>query len=1040
MECPFPSWSYYIKDEYSPSHHLCQIINELIPVFDRYYENHSEQQLLSPYTYIDHSLVPIKITGDIIDAMGVSATFAALKHKYNQGLKVLIQGGHYQVNRVNQTTIDWQKIRIQEKLADDVVDSGRVPRQVECELSGDLVDGHVPGDIVTCSGIVKCLESEKTKETGQLYYLYIDVMHIKGKDEKEGKDSMRFSEKDLRGINEIYNYQGDLFKLLVHSVCPTVFGHEMVKAGILLTLFGARKRENNGVRSDPHMLIVGDPGLGKSQLLTASVKLAPRGVYVCGNATTTAGLTVTICKDSETGDTALEAGALVLGDQGVCCIDEFDKMKEHHALLEAMEQQSISVAKSGIVCSLPARTSIIAAANPVGGHYNKQKTVSENLKMNGALLSRFDLVFILLDVADENMDAFLSDHIMKIHSGTLTTGAKRVVQRQTESCSLLERLRIFSNEEIDPIPPSLLRKYISYARTYSKPKLTKEAAELLQNFYMQLRKKYNTTPITTRQLESMIRLSEARARSEMRDQVTAQDAQDVIDLMKTSLWDTYDDGRGVDFNRSQLGTGNSRQNEKKLFLIELNDVSRRNCTKKFHFDEMKRIANGMGLKISIVELVEYLNLQGISTFYDIAIVGGGMVGTATACAIASSPFAKELKIALIESGDLLQKPQLADNIFSNRVSSITPTSESFLRDLGAWELIPETRKRPYTEMHVWDGIGDGSISFTPENGHVATIVENRFIQSSLAEVSQRYSQIKLFNKEKVLSIKEEDRKPTLALESGETISCELLVGADGFMSKVRDYANIKVNGYDYSQFGLVATLNVEESDNVTAWQRFLPTGPIALLPLSSTVSSLVWSLSGSLAHKLAKMDPNEFAQLVNVGFLNRFQDFQYIIDNIDNDGKCSVDVYHEAQWGREDYHSKFYPPTVLSVQDNTRGAFPLRIRHADTYIADRIALVGDAAHSMHPLAGQGLNIGLSDAKQLAKVISNGLRDGSDLGSVLLLKEYESSRYLPNAGVMVGVDFMSKLFSTDVTSPVRSLGMNILDKSGLFKETIMKIVG
>lgn len=220
----------------------------------------------------------------------------------------------------------------------------------------------------------------------------------------------------------------------------------------------------------------------------SAVKLAPRGVYVCGNATTTAGLTVTICKDSETGDTALEAGALVLGDQGVCCIDEFDKMKEHHALLEAMEQQSISVAKSGIVCSLPARTSIIAAANPVGGHYNKQKTVSENLKMNGALLSRFDLVFILLDVADENMDAFLSDHIMKIHSGTLTTGAKRVVQRQTESCSLLERLRIFSNEEIDPIPPSLLRKYISYARTYSKPKLTKEAAELLQNFYMQLRK------------------------------------------------------------------------------------------------------------------------------------------------------------------------------------------------------------------------------------------------------------------------------------------------------------------------------------------------------------------------------------------------------------------------------------------------------------------------------------------------------------------------------------------------------------------------
>ncbi|KAJ3276834.1 DNA replication licensing factor mcm8 [Terramyces sp. JEL0728] len=979
MDCSFTCWSYYIKEEYSPNHPLFELIKELIPFFDSYFAEFTEQQLTVPYTYIDYSQIPIKINCETIDAMGVSATFAAHKHKYNQGftckvkeriirlnyfnpiklkeLKAELVGqwvsivgtieecstsgcGNYDVNRVNQTTVDWQKIRIQEKLADDVVDSGRVPRQVECELSGDLVDRHVPGDIVTCSGIVKCLETEKSRNTGQLYYLYIDVMHVKG----------------------------DLFKLLVHSVCPTVFGHEMVKAGILLTLFGARKRENSSLRSDPHMLIVGDPGLGKSQLLTASVKLAPRGVYVCGNATTTAGLTVTLCKDSETGDTALEAGALVLGDQGICCIDEFDKMKEHHALLEAMEQQSISIAKSGIVCSLPARTSIIAAANPVGGHYNKQKTVSENLKMNSALLSRFDLVFILLDVADENMDSYLSDHIMKIHSGSLNTGVRSVVQRQTASSSLLERLRIFSNEEIDPIPPSLLRKYISYARTYSKPKLTREAAELLQEFYLQLRK-----------------------------------------------WDTYDDGRMIDFNRSQMGAGNSRQNEKKQFLIELNDLSRRNCTKKFNFDEMKRVAE--------------------------AIVGGGMVGTATACAIASSPFAKELKIAIIESGDLLQKQSIADNSYSNRVSSITPTSESFLRDLKAWQLIPENRKRPYTEMHVWDAISDGSISFTPENGHVATIIENRLIQSSLAEISKEYSQIKVFNKDKVLSITRRDgHRPSLALESGVNIDCELLIGADGFMSKVRDFADIDINGYDYSQFGLVATLNVEENDNVTAWQRFLPTGPIAQLPLSSTMSSLVWSLNGNLAHKLAKMDPKEFAQLVNVGFLNRFQDLQYILDNIDNDGKCSVDIFNEAQWGREEFASKFHPPTVLDVQEHSRGAFPLRIRHADTYVADRIALVGDAAHTMHPLAGQGLNIGFSDAKALGRVISNGLRDGTDLGSVLLLKEYESSSYMSNAGIMLGVDFMSKMFATATTSPIRALGMNLLDKSRFLKDAIMKVVG
>lgn len=140
----------------------------------------------------------------------------------------------------------------------------------------------------------------------------------------------------------------------------------------MLTLFGGRRRNANSgssIRSDPHILVVGDPGLGKSQMLMSTVKLAPRGVYVCGNTTTTSGLTVTLSKDPQTGDTSLEAGALVLGDQGVCCIDEFDKMGDHHALLEAMEQQSISIAKAGIVCSLPARTSVIAAANPVQGHY-----------------------------------------------------------------------------------------------------------------------------------------------------------------------------------------------------------------------------------------------------------------------------------------------------------------------------------------------------------------------------------------------------------------------------------------------------------------------------------------------------------------------------------------------------------------------------------------------------------------------------------------------------------------------------------------------
>jgi DNA helicase MCM8 len=406
-------------------------------------------------------------------------------------------------------------------------------------------------------------------------------------------------------------------------LCPAIYGHELVKAGLILGLFGGTAKfvgDQNciPVRGDPHILIVGDPGLGKSQMLQAAANIVPRGVYVCGNTTTTSGLTVTLSKDGASGDYALEAGALVLGDMGCCCIDEFDKMgSQHQALLEAMEQQSISIAKAGIVCSLPARTSILAAANPAGGHYNKAKTVAENLKMGSALLSRFDLVFILLDKPDEEMDMMLSEHVMALHAGKRRCVSSAVGGRVESVMDLVdddgrkewekdkplsERLKFAGNEVVDPVPVSLFRKYVGYGRRYVHPKLSQEAAAMLQKFYLELRQRHHSadsTPITTRQLESLIRLSEARARIELREIVTQQDAEDVIEIMKYSMMDTYSDDFGVlDFHRSQHGSGMSSRNQAKRFVAELNRISERTYNSLFSIQQMRQIAKDMRLRIT----------------------------------------------------------------------------------------------------------------------------------------------------------------------------------------------------------------------------------------------------------------------------------------------------------------------------------------------------------------------------------------------------------------------------------------------------------
>ncbi|XP_026285524.1 DNA helicase MCM8 [Frankliniella occidentalis] len=526
-------------------------------------------------------------------------------------------------------TVNYQSIRLQEISDDEHREGGRVPRSVEVELMEDLVDSCAPGDVVTVTGIIRVHNTEESsnkQKNSSMFLLYIEAASIMNnkKNSAGGKSSVgvEFNLKDYYAIQEIHA-EPALFRLLVNSLCPMIFGHEIVKAGLLLALIGGAQFAGRDSRSDSHILVVGDPGLGKSQMLQACASVAPRGVYVCGNTSTTSGLTVTLSRESG-GDYALEAGALVLADQGSCCIDEFDKMStQHQALLEAMEQQSISIAKAGVVCSLPARTSILAAANPVSGHYNRAKTVSENLRMGQALLSRFDLVFILMDQPNEHLDNLLSEHVMALHSGFGSRGSVSGASSSQSKTNvagdgevpLSERLRLYANETFDPIPHQLLRKYIAYARKYVNPTLSEDASAVLKQFYLDLRKKHHTAdsaPVTTRQLESLIRLTEARAKLELREKATYQDALDVVEIFRSSLVDSFADELGtLDFNRSQNGSGMSSRNKAKKFIAVLQRRSELQSKSLFSAAEMREVAQTCGVMgADFFDFVNTLNTQG----------------------------------------------------------------------------------------------------------------------------------------------------------------------------------------------------------------------------------------------------------------------------------------------------------------------------------------------------------------------------------------------------------------------------------------------
>ncbi|XP_014469456.1 PREDICTED: DNA helicase MCM8-like isoform X2 [Dinoponera quadriceps] len=507
-----------------------------------------------------------------------------------------------------------QIIRIQEPLNDEQENKGRVPKILDVQLMDDLVNICMPGDDITLTGIIKVQGIDDAKpQVGSPFSLYMQAITVINKKHryKNNRSSMsnEISLKNYLAIQDIYK-EPNLFALLVHSLCPSIYGHEMVKAGLILSLFGGNAKHAQ-LRNDIHILLVGDPGLGKSQMLQACARISAKGVYICGNSSTSSGLTVTLTKETGSNDFSLEPGALVLADQGCCCIDEFDKMcSQHQALLESMEQQSVTVAKSGVICSLPARTSILAAANPIGGQYNKSKTVTENLNISQPLLSRFDLIFLLLDKPNKHFDSLLCKHIMTVHTSSHKNSNGESMELSFDGESSL-RKRLILPVSSDIIPPSILRTYISYARQYVKPKLSVAAAEVLQKYYLELRSKHNqfgNLPIFNRQLEAMIRLTEARAKLELRIEATESDALDVVDLIQYTMADTLEE----DFVVPELNSDGKLTNKKlRAFIRILERKVNMDKERTFSVKELNALAASGSVPMSdFTALISKMNEEG----------------------------------------------------------------------------------------------------------------------------------------------------------------------------------------------------------------------------------------------------------------------------------------------------------------------------------------------------------------------------------------------------------------------------------------------